>query len=79
VGEENETLEVYHERYCNWLRSSFNTLNGDEKNLICDHIVNNDLPDSFSVLQAQAQAAGLGVASWSTRFGWHWLLSFTPA
>lgn len=79
VREEDETLEVYHERYCDWLRSSFSALNEDEKNLICDHIVNNDLPDPCSVLQAQARAAGLGIASRSTRFGWHWLLSFTPA
>ena len=79
VREEDETLEVYHERYCDWLRRGFSALNGDEKNLICDHIVNNDLPDPCSVLQAQARAAGLKAASGSTRFGWHWLLSFTPA
>jgi hypothetical protein len=60
LREEDETLEVYHKRYCGWLRSNFSALNGDEKDLICDHIVNNDLPEPRSVLEAQAQAAGPG-------------------
>lgn len=79
VREEDETLDVYHQRYCEWLRGRFSALSGDEKDLICDHIVNNDLPDPCSVLQAQARAAGLEVASRSTQFGWHRLLSFTRA
>jgi hypothetical protein len=41
--------------------------------------VNNDLPDPCSVLDAQAQAAGLGVALRSARYGWHWLLCFRRA
>lgn len=79
VREEGETLEVYHQRYCEWLRSSWRALNEDEKNLVCDHLVNNDLPDPCSVLDAQAQAAGLGVALRSARYGWHWLLCFRRA
>jgi SAM-dependent methyltransferase len=79
VREEDETLDVYHERYCEWLRRSFSALNGDEKDLICDHIVNNDLPEPLSVLQAQARAAGLKIALSGTRFGWHWVLSFASA
>lgn len=79
VREEDETLEAYHKHYCAWLRGRFNALSGEEKDLICDHIVNNDLPDPLSVLQAQAQAAGLEVGPRSTTFGWHRLLSFTRA
>lgn len=78
VRAEDETLDVYYERYCGWLRSSFSALDGNEKNLICDHIVNNDLPDPFSVLQTQAQAVGLRVNLHSVRHGWHWLMCFTP-
>jgi SAM-dependent methyltransferase len=80
LREEDETLEVYHKRYCGWLRSNFSALNGDEsalngdeKDLICDHIVNNDLPEPPSVLEAQAQAAGPGITLHSARYGWHWL------
>ncbi|TPW00002.1 MAG: tRNA (cmo5U34)-methyltransferase [Beijerinckiaceae bacterium] len=78
LREEDETLEVYHKRYCGWLRSNFSALNGDEKDLICDHI-DNDLPEPRSVLEAQAQAAGPGITLHSARYGWHWLLCFTPA
>ena len=42
--------------------AAFSALNEDEKDLICDHIVKNDMPDPVSVLQAQAEAAGLKVA-----------------
>src|SRR5476649_2728144 len=45
---------------CDW---SSDVCSSDLKDLICDHIVNNDLPDPCSVLQAQARAAGLEVAS----------------
>ena len=79
VREEDETLDIYHQHYCAWLRGRFSALNGDEKDLICDHIVNNDMPDPCSVLYAQARAAGLEVAARGTQFGWHWLLSFTRA
>ena len=73
LREEDETLEVYHKRYCGWLRSNFSALNGEEKDLICDHI-DNDLPEPRSVLEAQAQAAGPGITSHSARYGWHLVL-----
>jgi cyclopropane fatty-acyl-phospholipid synthase-like methyltransferase len=79
VREEDETLAVYHKRYCDWLRSNWSALNRDEKDLVCDHLVNNDLPETCSVLEAQAKAAGLGIALHSARYGWHWLLCFTRA
>lgn len=79
MREEDETLYVYHRRYCDWLRSSFGALNGGEKDLICDHIVNNDLPEPRSVLETQAKAAGLALSLHDTRFYWHWLLGFTRA
>jgi SAM-dependent methyltransferase len=79
VREEHETLEIYHQHYCAWLRGRFTALSTDEKDLICDHIVKNDLPVPSSVLYAQARAAGLRVAACGTQFGWHWLLSFTHA
>ncbi len=77
MREEDETLEIYHQRYCEWLRGSFISLSGAEKDLICDHIEKNDLPEPCSVLEAQAKAAGLTAAFPSIRFGWHGLLSFT--
>ncbi|HUI19841.1 MAG TPA: class I SAM-dependent methyltransferase [Methylocella sp.] len=79
MREENESLEAYHEHYCDWLRRSFSALNEDEKDLICNHILKDDLPDPCSVLKAQAKVAGLTDAFPSTHFGWHRLLSFKGA
>lgn len=78
MREEDESLEVYHRHYCAFLRSSFHDLNEDEKDAICDHIVKNDRPEARSLLQAQAEAAGLKVAPPGAHYGWHWLLCFTP-
>jgi len=76
VREENETLPLYHERYCAWLRGNFTTLSEDEKGAICDHITRNDFPEPLSVLTHQAEEAGLRLAFPFARFGWHWLLVF---
>jgi AdoMet dependent proline di-methyltransferase len=59
VREEDESLPVYLRRYCDWLRSDWGALNVEEKASACDHILNNDRPETFSELRAQAQAAGL--------------------
>ena len=79
VREEDETLPLYLQRYCDWLRGTWNVLDGSEKDLICDHIVTNDLPEPYSVLQSLAHAAGLRDRDGSVRFGWHRLVCFTCA
>ena len=81
VREEDETLDVYHRRYCDWLRGNWNGLTPREREFVCDHLVNNDRPEPFSVLEAQAQAraAGLTVAAGGARRGWHRLMCFAHA
>ena len=76
VREEDESLPVYLRRYCDWLRSDWGALNAEEKASACDHIVNNDRPETFSELRAQAQAAGLEDAVAVARYGWHRVLCF---
>lgn len=76
VREEDESLDVYYGLYCDWLRSSWTSLDAAEKDSVCDHLVNNDLPEPCSVLQAQARAAGLTQMSPVARYGWHRALSF---
>jgi len=46
-------------RYCDWLRRDWHGLSEDEKIAICDHLLNNDLPETRSILESQARAAGL--------------------
>jgi SAM-dependent methyltransferase len=77
VREADETLDVYHQRYCDWLRTTWQLLDPAEKDLVCDHIVAFDMPEPYSVLLAQAEAAGLRPASRTARFGWHRLMPFT--
>jgi hypothetical protein len=76
VREEDESLPVYLGRYCDWLRSDWSALDAEEKASVCDHILNNDRPETFSELRAQAQAAGLGDAVAVARYGWHRVLCF---
>jgi hypothetical protein len=76
VREEDESLPVYLRRYCDWLRSDWGALNVEEKASACDHILNNDRPETFSELRAQAQAAGLEDAVAVARYGWHRVLCF---
>jgi hypothetical protein len=74
--EEDESLPVHFQRYCTWLRRDWHGLSEDEKTAICDHLLNNDLPETRSVLEAQARAAGLDDVVEPVRFGWYWLFYF---
>jgi SAM-dependent methyltransferase len=76
VREENESLPIYLRRYCDWLRSDWSALGAEEKTSACEHILNNDWPETLSVLQLLAQAAGLGDAVAVARYGWHRVLCF---
>jgi cyclopropane fatty-acyl-phospholipid synthase-like methyltransferase len=79
MREEDESLDVYRRRYCDWLRRNWTGLDAHEMDSVCDHLVNNDLPEPCSVLEAQAHAAGLGRVSPVARYGWHRFLCFTRA
>lgn len=79
VREEGESLADYHSRYCAWLRGSFDELDASEQDAICDHLVNNDLPEPWSILQAQATAAGLETLPVSAPHKWHRLMLFARA
>jgi SAM-dependent methyltransferase len=76
VREEDESLPVYLGRYCDWLCSDWSALGAEEKASACDHILNNDRPETFSVLQALAQAGELGDAVSVARYGCHRVLCF---
>jgi SAM-dependent methyltransferase len=79
VREEGQSLAAYHAAYCDWLRDSMATLDASEKDAICEHLVNNDLPEPFSVLRAQAAAAGLGMLAVAEPQKWHRLMPFANA
>ena len=47
MREEGETLDDYVRRYCAWLRREWAGLSAQEKEVFCDHIINNDRPEPF--------------------------------
>jgi SAM-dependent methyltransferase len=74
--EEDETLDAYLQRYCGWLRRDWTGFSAQEFDAICDHIVNNDMPEPYSTLVAQAGAAGLKVAPGGVHYGAHRFVCF---
>ena len=76
VREEDESLDDYFRRYCGWLRREWRGLSAEELDAICDHLVNNDLPEPYSTLVALARAAGLKEAPGGVHYGAHRLLCF---
>lgn len=79
IRKEDESLQAYHLHYCDWLRSSWTSLDTHEMDLACEHVVNNDLPEPFTVLQAQALAAGFGKTRQVACYNWHQVLCITRA
>lgn len=79
VREEDESLDTYLGRYCSWLRTEWPALDTKEKDMITDHIMHNDLPEPFSMLDREAQAAGLTPGVPLARYLWHWLICFNRA
>jgi SAM-dependent methyltransferase len=74
VREEDETLPVYLQNYCGWVRAEWEGLSDAEKDAVYDHLINNDRPETASVLEAQACAAGLTPLAGGAKFGWHQLM-----
>ena len=74
--EEDETLDDYLQRYCGWLRRDWTGLRAQELDVICDHIVNNDMPEPYSTLLALARAAGLKESPGGVHYAAHRLVCF---
>jgi cyclopropane fatty-acyl-phospholipid synthase-like methyltransferase len=74
--EESETLQVYHENYCRWVRATWGGLSPDEREAVCEHLSKNDFPETISVLEAQARLAGLTPVVGGAKHGWHHLECF---
>jgi SAM-dependent methyltransferase len=76
MREEDENLSVYLDRYCGWVRSEWRALSPGALDAFCDHIRNNDLPETPSVLRTMAAAAGFGDCLEVDRLRWHHTLCF---
>ncbi len=79
MREEDEPLAAYHGRYCDWLRGAWLGLAPAERQSVCEHLTDNDMPEKYSVLLAQAEAAGLKAAPGGASHKWHRLMTFVRA
>jgi len=77
--EEGESRDDYMRNYTGWLRQTMTSLATAEHDLICDHLTQNDFPESASTLRAQAERAGLVALDGLVPHKWHRLLLFAPA
>jgi SAM-dependent methyltransferase len=71
MREEDEDLRLYLERYCGWLQSEWKAIRPEALDTICDHIQNNDFPETASALHAMATHAGFNECFEINRFRWH--------
>jgi SAM-dependent methyltransferase len=69
--EENEDRRVYLDRYLGWLRSEWKALSTEGLEALCDHIRNNDFPQTSAELCTMAADAGFTHRQEVNRFRWH--------
>jgi SAM-dependent methyltransferase len=74
--EESEDRRVYLDRYCSWLRSEWKALSSQALDAFCDHIRNNDYPETAADLRVMASDAGFSGWREINRFRWHHTWSF---
>ncbi len=79
VREEGQSLHEYFNAYSEYLRDVMVSLDPAERDAIRAHIVNFDLPESCSILRAQAEASGLRILEIAEPHKWHRLLPFADA
>ncbi|MGA3302940.1 MAG: class I SAM-dependent methyltransferase [Methylovirgula sp.] len=77
--EEDETLPIYLDHYLGWIRNDWHGLRADEIAAICDHIENNDLPETATDLRALTKAAGLDQETLVAKYRWHRVLQLRPS
>ena len=76
VREEDESLEIYLDRYCAWMRAEWKALLPEALDAFCDHVRNNDFPETPSALQRMAAAAEFARGVEIDRFRSHHILCF---
>jgi len=71
MRDEDEDIQLYLDRYCDWLRSEWKALSSESLDLLCEHIRNNDLPQTTTELEVMATHAGFIRCREINRFRWH--------
>ena len=79
MRDDGEERAVYLDRYCSWLRSRCKTLSTDALDFLCEHIRNNDFPETITDFGAIAIKAGFCEPIEINRFRWHHTWYFNTA
>jgi SAM-dependent methyltransferase len=77
--EEDEPRPVYLDRYCGWIHEDWEAMSPEALDAICEHIRNNDYPETAVDLSAIAAEAGFDRARELESFRWHHTWSFEKA
>ncbi|MGR8999389.1 MAG: class I SAM-dependent methyltransferase [Gammaproteobacteria bacterium] len=76
MREENQTLPDYIAMYCRWVQDHWQGLEPLEKDIACQHITENDLPEMFSTLQTLAKLAGFTTCQAVSQYASHRVVYF---
>jgi SAM-dependent methyltransferase len=79
MRDDGEERAIYLDRYCSWLRSRCKTLSTDALDFLCEHIRNNDFPETIIDFGAMATKAGFCEPVEINRFRWHHTWYFNMA
>jgi SAM-dependent methyltransferase len=79
MRDDGEERAIYLDRYCAWLRSRCETLSPDALDFLCEHIRDNDFPETVIDFSAMATKSGFCPPMEINRFRWHHTLCFGKA
>jgi SAM-dependent methyltransferase len=79
MRDDGEERAIYLDRYCDWLRSRCKILTPEALDFLCEHIRNNDFPETLSDFGAMAAKAGFCEPIEINRFRWHHTWYFNRA
>lgn len=72
--EPNEALPDYLNAYCQWINNDWIGITEEEKALACQHIIDNDIPETLADTQQLAEQASFTKCQEISHYRWHKVL-----
>lgn len=72
--EPNEALPNYLSAYCKWINNDWIGVSAEEKALACQHIIDNDIPETLADTEQLAEQAGFAQCQEISHYRWHKVL-----
>ncbi len=77
MREPNESLPVYLDNYCQWVRKEWHQFDEQDLTAIIQHISHNDMPETATILSAMAEAEVFCPVTNMFHVAWHQALLFS--